>query len=165
MHSQLLAVNDRTAALLTWTAKLPDVIDPRLVQQNVHRGHCHSSPPQYSRRDLHKLNSTRARSHLPPGGPENSETSRNTLQEPFAPTIPNTAPLLHLPPSRLPSPCPWGWLETLSTLLLYDTLIHIPMGLGGLSIASALLGPESLDPQTKVPSALQFVAFPSGEKK
>ena len=153
MHSQLLAVNDRTAALLTWTAKLSDVIDPRHVQQNVHRGRFHTSP-HHSRRDLHKLNSTRARSHLPPGRPEKSETSKYTLRDPLAPTTPATAPLPHLPPSRLPSPCPWGWLETLSTLLLYATLIHIPMGLGGLSIASALLGPESLDPETKVPTAI-----------
>ena len=158
MHSELATILDHTAASLTWTSRASHVIDSFRVQQNVHLGLTYQSPHPQSKRDLHKFIDTRAYSQIPRGGPEKSETSRDTPLDPRAPSQRNVASFRLLPPSRLPSPCPWGWLETISTLLVYETLIHIPLGLGGLSIASALLGPQFLDPQMKVPPALQFVA-------
>lgn len=51
---------------------------------------------------------------------------------------------------RLPTPCPWGWGDVVATMTMYVCLFHVPLGVGGMSIAAAIFGREQLDPQTKV---------------
>lgn len=50
---------------------------------------------------------------------------------------------------RLPAPCPWGFGDVAATMITYLCLLHVPLGVGGLSVCAALLHRSQLDPETK----------------